>query len=158
MRIFIYDGKELPDPDEKMSVDEVRQQFTDFFPELANAETKTSKRGQDDVYTFAKRVGTKGSQTCGGWYQDFNETKGNGEEVEVREVFASKDTNNLHGYIEFKLPGGSSAVDASLLHRAGDWVIKHPDYTLLAVNLSYYPDADGDLFGTGTMLRLFVEG
>ncbi len=60
MRVFVYDGREFPDPDPKMSHDEVRQSMTNFFPELANAETKTSKRGEDDIIEFKKRVGTKG--------------------------------------------------------------------------------------------------
>ena len=60
MRVFVYDGREFPDPDPKMSVDEVRQSMTNFFPELANAETKQSKRGDNDIYEFARRVGTKG--------------------------------------------------------------------------------------------------
>ena len=59
-RIFVYDGKEMPDPDPKMSVDEVRQSFVEFFPELANADNKKTKRGEDEVYTFSKRTGTKG--------------------------------------------------------------------------------------------------
>jgi PRTRC genetic system protein C len=61
-RIFIYDGKELPDPDPGMSVEEVRQSLTDYFPELSNAETATGKRGDDETITFKKRVGTKGNQ------------------------------------------------------------------------------------------------
>ena len=60
MRVFVYDGREFPDPDPKMSIDEVRQSMTNFFPELANAENKTSKRGEHDVIEFKKRVGTKG--------------------------------------------------------------------------------------------------
>ncbi len=60
MRVFVYDGREFPDPDPKMSVDEVRQSMTSFFPELANAESKPSKRGDDDIIEFRKRVGTKG--------------------------------------------------------------------------------------------------
>ncbi len=60
MRVFVYDGREFPDPDPKMSIDEVRQSMTNFFPELANAESKTTKRGEDDVIEFKKRVGTKG--------------------------------------------------------------------------------------------------
>ncbi|WP_303678409.1 PRTRC system protein C [Dehalococcoides mccartyi] len=60
-RIFVVDGRQFPDPNEKMTVEEVRQHMTDFFPELANAETETAKSGNDDVYTFKKRVGTKGS-------------------------------------------------------------------------------------------------
>ena len=60
MRVFVYDGREFPDPDPKMSIDEVRQSMTNFFPELANAETKQSKRGEDDIIEFIKRVGVKG--------------------------------------------------------------------------------------------------
>jgi len=59
-RVFVYDGREFPDPDPNMSVEEVRQSMTSFFPELANADTKQSKRGDDDIVEFEKRVGTKG--------------------------------------------------------------------------------------------------
>jgi len=59
-RVFVYDGREFPDPDPSMSIDEVRQSMTSFFPELANAETKQSKRDEDDIIEFQKRVGTKG--------------------------------------------------------------------------------------------------
>lgn len=60
MRIFVYDGREFPDPDSSMSPEEVRQHMTSFFPELANAETITSKRDNTDIIEFRKRVGTKG--------------------------------------------------------------------------------------------------
>ncbi len=60
MRVFVYDNREFPDPDLNMSHDEVRQSMINFFPELANAEVKTSKRGEDDIIEFKKRVGTKG--------------------------------------------------------------------------------------------------
>lgn len=59
-RVFVYDGREFPDPDPNMSPEEVRQSMTNFFPELANAETQQSKRGEDDIFEFKKRVGTKG--------------------------------------------------------------------------------------------------
>jgi len=59
-RIFVYDGREFPDPDPKLSVDEVRQSMANFFPELSNAETKESRRGEDTVIEFKRRVGTKG--------------------------------------------------------------------------------------------------
>jgi len=59
-RIFVYDGREFPDPDPKMSNEEVRQSLTTFFPELANAESRMSKRGDDDIIEFKRRVGTKG--------------------------------------------------------------------------------------------------
>lgn len=59
-RIFVYDGKEIPDPDPSMTTDQVRQSLVEFFPELANADSKQTKRGDDQVYTFSKRTGTKG--------------------------------------------------------------------------------------------------
>ena len=66
-RVFVYDGRELPDPDPKMAVEEVRQNMSSFFPELANADTAYSKRKsktdpavEDDIYEFKRRVGTKG--------------------------------------------------------------------------------------------------
>ncbi len=60
-RVFVYDGREFPDPDPSLSVDDVRQHMTNFFPELSNAETKQSKRGEDEIIEFKKRVGTKGA-------------------------------------------------------------------------------------------------
>lgn len=61
MRIFVYDGREFDDPDPTMSVEQVRQSLVAFFPELSNAETKQSKRGEDDIIVFERRVGTKGA-------------------------------------------------------------------------------------------------
>jgi len=59
-RVFVYDGREFPDPDPSLSTDDVRAHYANFFPELSNAETKSVKRGEDDVIEFKKRVGTKG--------------------------------------------------------------------------------------------------
>lgn len=59
-RLFIYDGREFPDPDTTLSVEMVRTQLAEFFPELTNAETREEKRGDDTAYTFTKRIGTKG--------------------------------------------------------------------------------------------------
>lgn len=64
-RIFVYDGRQFPDPDPKLTTDQVRQSFANLIPELANAETlKPVKRGEDEVIEFKKRVGTKGAETC----------------------------------------------------------------------------------------------
>jgi len=61
-RVFVYDGREFPDPDPGLSVEDVRKQLSDFFPELTNAETREERRGDDEVrYTFARRMGTKGA-------------------------------------------------------------------------------------------------
>ena len=59
-RIFIYDNREFPDPDPSLSPDGVRRLMTDFFPELANAEVRESKQGDNTVIEFHKLVGTKG--------------------------------------------------------------------------------------------------
>jgi PRTRC genetic system protein C len=59
-RIFIYEGKEYPDPDPEKTPDEVRQAWTDFFPEISNAEIKETKKGKNITIEFKKRVGTKG--------------------------------------------------------------------------------------------------
>jgi len=60
MRIFTYDGREFPDPDPKMTPEEVRQSLCTFFAELHNADVKEVKRGEDTVFEMTKRVGTKG--------------------------------------------------------------------------------------------------
>ena len=59
-RIFVYDGRQFPDPDPAVAVDEVRRQLSVFFPELTNADVREERRGEDSVYTFSKRIGTKG--------------------------------------------------------------------------------------------------
>jgi PRTRC genetic system protein C len=59
-RVFVYDGREFPDPDPTKDVEGIKVMMTDFFPELANAETKQTTRGEDTVYEFVKKVGVKG--------------------------------------------------------------------------------------------------
>jgi PRTRC genetic system protein C len=66
-RVFVYDGREFPDPGENLSTEEVKQQMSSFFPELANAEITQSERDSESepgtketVYEFKRRVGTKG--------------------------------------------------------------------------------------------------
>lgn len=61
-RVFIYDQREFPDPDPKLAVEDVRKQLAEFFPELTNADSREEKRGEDTVYTFSKRIGTKGGR------------------------------------------------------------------------------------------------
>jgi len=60
-RIFIYEGKEYEDSDEGMTPDDVRKMYSEFFPELNNAEVIKGKKGDDETFTFKKRVGTKGA-------------------------------------------------------------------------------------------------
>lgn len=60
MRIFVYDGREHPDPDPTMTVEQVKESFAAFFPEVATAEVRTTQRGEDTIYEMVRRVGTKG--------------------------------------------------------------------------------------------------
>ena len=59
-RIFVYEGREFPDPDPNLDVEGVKKMMTDFFPELANADVKDVARGEDTLYEFIKKVGVKG--------------------------------------------------------------------------------------------------
>jgi len=65
-RVFVYDDREFPDPDPAMSVDEVKASLADFYGEIANASVKETARGEDTVYEFQRRVGTKGTHSLGG--------------------------------------------------------------------------------------------
>ena len=62
-RVFRVDGRDHPDPDPGMSVKQVQDVLTDFYPEIANAKVKESKDGDTKVYEFQRRVGTKGAGT-----------------------------------------------------------------------------------------------
>ena len=62
-RIFVYDDREFPDPDPQMSVEQVKNTLSDFYGEIANASVKETRRGDDTIYEFQRRVGTKGSST-----------------------------------------------------------------------------------------------
>ena len=60
-REFLFNGTRIPDPDEKLSVEEVRELLTPSYPDLATA----SLRGPEDTgsalrYTFQRSIGTKG--------------------------------------------------------------------------------------------------
>ncbi len=59
-RIFIVSDKEIPDPDPDMTIEQVRENFATFFPEVHNATAKESKRGDDTIIDFVRQVGTKG--------------------------------------------------------------------------------------------------
>ena len=62
-RIFVYDDREFPDPDPEMTVDQVKATLSDFYGEIANASVKETNRGDDTIYEFQRRVGTKGAFT-----------------------------------------------------------------------------------------------
>ena len=60
-RVFIYDGREFGDPDPGLSVDEVRKQMAEWFPELVNADHKEETRDGARRITLSRRIGTKGA-------------------------------------------------------------------------------------------------
>lgn len=59
-RIFVYDHHEFPDPDGSLTVAQIKTWLADFYPEVANAQVKTTRRGGDTLYHFQRPVGTKG--------------------------------------------------------------------------------------------------
>ena len=60
-RIFVIEGNEYPDELPGLSVDQIRQHFANWHTDLHNAEVSEVKRGADTIYTFRKRIGTKGA-------------------------------------------------------------------------------------------------
>jgi PRTRC genetic system protein C len=60
-REFRYDGVRLPDPNPKLSVEEVRTAFSATYPEIATAAvTGPEAVGNKLVFHFTKAIGTKG--------------------------------------------------------------------------------------------------
>jgi PRTRC genetic system protein C len=60
-REFRYDELRLPDPNPRLSVDEVRTAFSATYPEIATAAlTGPEAVGNKLVYHFTKAIGTKG--------------------------------------------------------------------------------------------------
>lgn len=60
MRIFVYDGRDFPDPDPSKTPEEVKAMMADFFPELANADIITTEKDGKSYIEFRRKVGTKG--------------------------------------------------------------------------------------------------
>ena len=60
-RIFVYDGREMADPDPNLDIQQVKAALADFYPEIANARHTHTKRDDDDIYEFQRVAGTKGS-------------------------------------------------------------------------------------------------
>ncbi len=61
VRKFVYDGKAYDDPNSELSVDQVREHMANFFTELTTAETLPVRtEGEDQIFEFKRKVGTKG--------------------------------------------------------------------------------------------------
>ncbi len=60
-RIFIYNAMQLDDPDPDMKTEEVKEFWSDVYPELTQAVIEGPEYKDDCIqYTFRKAVGTKG--------------------------------------------------------------------------------------------------
>ena len=62
-RMFVYDDREFPDPRPRDERRPGEGTLSDFYGEIANASVKETKRGDDTIYEFQRRVGTKGAFT-----------------------------------------------------------------------------------------------
>lgn len=60
-RVFKYNNRNLPDPNPKLTPEQVKDQFAAQYPELAGAVIHgPALTGGKQVYTFERAVGTKG--------------------------------------------------------------------------------------------------
>lgn len=60
-RSFAYNGIKLPDPDPRMTLDEVKNLYSHQYPELATAAiTGPEASGEHLLYSFVRAIGTKG--------------------------------------------------------------------------------------------------
>ena len=60
-RSFTYSGMKLPDPDPRMTPEEVKAIYSNQYPELAtSAITGPEASGDQMQYSFVRAIGTKG--------------------------------------------------------------------------------------------------
>ena len=60
-RSFSYNGLQLPDPNPKLTVEEVQIAYAASYPEIMTATvTGPEALGGKLLYTFSKAIGTKG--------------------------------------------------------------------------------------------------
>ena len=60
-RSFTYNGVKLPDPDPRMTPEDVKAAYSHQYPELATAAiTGPEASGEQLVYSFVGVIGTKG--------------------------------------------------------------------------------------------------
>lgn len=60
-RSFSYNGVRLPDPDSRMTPEEVKCMYSHQYPELATAAVTGPEASGDHLhYSFVRAIGTKG--------------------------------------------------------------------------------------------------
>ncbi len=65
-RVFVYEEREFTDPDPSQTIEEIKAVLSNYFPEVVNAEVVETRRGEDTLYEFKKRVGVKGGSPTSG--------------------------------------------------------------------------------------------
>ena len=101
-RVFVYDGREHPDLDPGLTVEQVKMKLSDFYGEVANAEVEERKRGDTTVYEFVRRVGTKGAGVMS-----------NAALMDLLESVPPAELRILGLMAEFTRPDGSLDMDAA---------------------------------------------
>jgi PRTRC genetic system protein C len=60
-RVFEFNGVRLPDPDPKLTVEEIRSLYSHQYPDMTTASiTGPEAVGDELVYRFTRAIGTKG--------------------------------------------------------------------------------------------------
>lgn len=60
-RSFSFNGLKLPEPDERMSIEEVKSFYANQYPELTTAAISGPEIiGNSIQYSFSRAIGTKG--------------------------------------------------------------------------------------------------
>jgi PRTRC genetic system protein C len=60
-RVFMYNGRMLPDPDPTMNPNEVKQFYAAIHADLTNAAVEGGQfEGDTQVFEFKRAIGTKG--------------------------------------------------------------------------------------------------
>jgi PRTRC genetic system protein C len=60
-REFVFNGSRIPDPDPRMSIEQVQELLTPSFPEIATATmTGPEDTGSSLRYSFSRAIGSKG--------------------------------------------------------------------------------------------------
>lgn len=70
VRAFRFNNMPLPDPDPKLTADQVKEFYANIYPELTNAEIEgPTQKGAEIIYEFRKAVGTKGNDELPGKFE-----------------------------------------------------------------------------------------
>jgi PRTRC genetic system protein C len=60
-RVFLYNGRTLPDPDPRMSPEQVKQFYSAIHADLTNAAVGEGRfEGETQTFEFKRGIGTKG--------------------------------------------------------------------------------------------------